>query len=121
MRKNFFLPTLCAGALLLIAPSAPKANAENAPQRIEITAQRFLFTPNEITIKKGEPVVLVLKSADVAHGLGIKGLPVEMKVQAGGTTETQFTPNQAGDFNGKCIKYCGHGHGSMKFKVHVVD
>jgi heme/copper-type cytochrome/quinol oxidase subunit 2 len=48
--------------------SSSTARAETAPQRIEITAKRFAFEPGEITLKKGQPVVLVLKSADVAHG-----------------------------------------------------
>ena len=41
------------------------AHAQAAPRRIEVTAKKFDFTPAEITVKKGEPVVIVLTSADV--------------------------------------------------------
>jgi len=112
---------LLAGVLVTMGFSSPMARAEAAPQRIEITAKRFNFEPGEITVKKGQPVVLVLKSADVGHGIRIRELNVDVKVSKGGTAEVQFTPNKAGDFIGHCSVFCGSGHGTMVFKVHVVD
>ena len=64
---------LLAAIFLAAALSGPSLWAGETPQRIEITAQRFKFTPGEITLKKGQPVVLVIKSADVAHGLRLYG------------------------------------------------
>lgn len=95
-------------------------NAQGAPRRIEVTAKRFTFTPGEITLKKGEPVVLVLKSEDVAHGLRFKELGVDIKGNKGQTTEFTFTPEKTGDFVGHCSIFCGSGHGSMKLILHVV-
>lgn len=119
MKRNLML-LLSALALpaMLCVFAVP---AQNAPRRIEITAKRFNFMPAEITVEKGQPVVLVLKSVDVAHGLRISGLGVNMKVKAGGTTEAQFTPDKTGDFTGHCSTFCGPGHGTMKFNVHVVN
>lgn len=105
---------------LAVALSGPLAVGQAKPQRIEITAQRFLFKPGEITVKVGQPVVLVLKSADVGHGLRIRELGVDMKVKAGGSAEVTFTPKTAGDFVGHCSVFCGSGHGSMVFTIHVV-
>jgi len=107
-------------ALLICGASYAGAQAQPAPTRIEITAKRFAFTPNEITVKKGQPVQLVLKSVDVAHGIRIRGLNVSVKVKAGGTAEVTFTPDQIGDFEGHCSVFCGAGHGSMTLLVHVV-
>ena len=108
---------------LLIAPafSSRPAWADNGPRRIEITAKKFEFDPGEITLKKGEPVVLVLKSADVGHGLHFRDLNVDVKVRAGGTAEVSFTPQKTGDFIGHCSVFCGSGHGTMTVKLHVVD
>jgi cytochrome c oxidase subunit II len=108
---------------LLFAPAlfSQPARAEDAPHRIEIIARRFAFNPGEITLKKGEPVVLVLKSADVAHGLRFRELNINVKVGAGGTAEIAFTPQQTGDFIGHCSVFCGSGHGSMTVKLHVVE
>jgi len=99
----------------------PQNLAEPAPRRIEVTAKRFSFEPAEITLKKGEPVVLVLKSLDVPHGLRFRELKVEVKVGKGGTAEVYFTPNRTGTFIGHCSVFCGSGHGSMTLKLHVVD
>src|SRR5580658_3805573 len=42
--------------------------ASDNPKVIEITAKKFEFTPSEITLKKGEPVILRLTSSDRVHG-----------------------------------------------------
>ncbi len=120
MRRKFMLFLLCTAVFPATSP-ALAASAQPPPQRIEITAKRFQFSPSEITIKRGQPVILVLKSLDVAHGLDISGLGVHMKVTPGGTAEEQFTPEKAGDFRGHCVVFCGPRHGSMTFTVHVVD
>jgi cytochrome c oxidase subunit 2 len=121
MHRKYMGLVLLAAILVTTALSSPTARAEAAPQRIEITARRFAFEPGEITLKKGQPVVLVLKSADVAHGIRISELNVLVKVSKAGTAELTFTPDKTGDFVGHCAVFCGSGHGSMAFKVHVVD
>ena len=95
--------------------------AEDAPKRIEVTAKKFSYEPAEITVKRGEPVVLVIKSVDVAHGIRFRELNVEINARAGKTAEAQFTPQQTGDFVGHCSVFCGSGHGSMALKLHVVE
>jgi cytochrome c oxidase subunit 2 len=121
MQSKYMQLVLLGAVLVTTGLSFPMARAETAPQRIEITAKRFEFSPGEITLKKGQPVVLVLKSLDVGHGIHISELNVLVKVGKGGTSEVQFTPNKSGDFVGHCAVFCGSGHGSMAFKVHVVD
>jgi cytochrome c oxidase subunit II len=108
---------LCAAGSTI---SNSLAWGEATPQRIEITAQRFVFKPGEVSVKVGQPIVLVLKSLDVSHGLHIPDLGVSVKVKAGETAEVRFTSNQVGDFVGRCSVYCGSGHGSMTFVLHVV-
>lgn len=117
-RRSLFL-LLAAGMSAAALPS-PKIRAQAAPQQIEITAKRFAYTPGEITLKQGQPVVLVLKSTDVGHGLRIRDLGVDLKVDAGGSKQVTVTPRKTGDFIGHCTVFCGSGHGSMTFKVHVV-
>jgi cytochrome c oxidase subunit II len=108
---------LCAAGSVILTFSA---RGEATPQRVEITAQQFVFKPGEITVKVGQPVVLVLKSLDVGHGLRIRDLGVDIKVKAGETAEVAFTPNKTGDFIGHCSVFCGSAHGSMTFTLHVV-
>ena len=86
-----------------------------------MTAKRFSFEPAEITLKKGQPVDLVLTSQDVTHGLRIRELGVDLKVGKGGKSEARFTPSTTGVFVGQCSVFCGKGHGSMKLTLRVVD
>ncbi len=108
--------------VLVTALFAPHAvSAQSAPQRIEIHAKRFVFQPSEITVKKGETAVLALTSDDVTHSLVIEGMHVNATITKGHTTEVTLTPNTVGDFEGRCGRFCGSGHGHMKFVVHVVN
>lgn len=119
--KRIMPRVLLAGIVILASFSTGHLHAQAAPKRIEVTAKRFAFSPGEITLKKGEPVVLVVKSADVAHGIRFRELGVEVNVRAGSTAEVQFTPQKTGDFVGHCSVFCGAGHGSMMMKLHVVE
>jgi len=121
MFRNYALAVLVAAPLVISGLSATRARAEDAPRRIEITAKRFAFEPGDITLHKGQPVVIVLKSVDVPHGLRFRDLNVAVKVGAGGTANVQFTPQKTGDFVGHCYVFCGSGHGSMTLTMHVVE
>src|SRR5580700_9211838 len=94
-------------------------HAQNTTRTIEIHAKRYAFSPAEITVKKGETVKLVLTSDDVTHSLVIPDLNVKQIMNKGQTAEVTITPAKAGDFKGKCGHFCGSGHGTMAFTVHV--
>ena len=92
-----------------------------SPQRIEIIAKRFTYDPDVITLKKGQPVVLVMHSIDVPHGLAVEELNIKSdEIKKGKETEIQFTPNETGHYVGQCAHFCGAGHGSMKLQIEVV-
>jgi cytochrome c oxidase subunit 2 len=117
--KYILAPVLLTAAALV--PLKSNVRAQESPRRIEITARQFQFEPSEITVKKGQPVVLVIKSADVAHGLRFRDLNLNVKIDKGGTAEMPFTPDKTGDFVGHCSVFCGSGHGEMTLTMHVVN
>ena len=119
--RAFLMGLLCAMAILLAGPVLPSPAAADAPRRIEVTAKRFEFIPSEITLKKGEPVVLVLHSEDVTHGLKIAELNLQIDIPKNKTSELSFTPEKAGTFVGHCSHFCGSGHGSMILTLHVTE
>jgi cytochrome c oxidase subunit II len=96
-------------------------SAQTPVRRIEITAKRFAYFPAEITLKKGEPVVLVMHSSDVAHGIEFKELGLSKEIDKNKTSELAFTPTKIGDFVGHCSRFCGSGHGSMILTLHVTE
>lgn len=107
--------------LLAMFYSPMSGHAQSSPSRIEIHAKRFSFAPAEITVEKGSAVTLALISEDVPHSLVIDGLQINSKITKGHVTEVTFTPNTEGDFKGRCGRFCGSGHGSMLFMVHVIE
>lgn len=119
--KRKFLFALVLVVSTITGVFADIAKAQAPPRRIEITAKRFGFDPGEITLKKGQPVVLVLKSSDVSHGLRFRELNIDVKVKAHSQAEVQLTPDKTGDFIGHCDVFCGSGHGSMMLTIHVVE
>jgi len=121
MNMGFIRRVLLIGVMVAGVFSTRAAKAQASPRRIDVTAKRFAFDPGEITVKKGQPVVLVLHGKDAAHGLRFRELNVDVKVSAGGTSEVQFTPDKTGDFVGHCSVFCGSGHGGMMLTLHVVD
>jgi cytochrome c oxidase subunit II len=109
-------------ALLAVVSSAwQHSRAADSPQRIEIVAKRFEFSPSEITLKKGEPVIIVLTSKDVQHGLKFEEFNQVVTAKKGESNQVQFTPDKAGTFTVQCATFCGSGHGSMKLTVHVTE
>jgi cytochrome c oxidase subunit 2 len=100
--------------------SQPKSAPET--KHIEIVASRFSFAPNEITVKKGEPVTITVQSTDVTHGLVIEELGIRTThIKKDQPEDVTLMPERSGTFQGKCAHFCGKGHGSMTFTVHVVE
>lgn len=106
---------------MFIACAARVVASDAAPRRIDITVSRYSYSPNEITLKKGEPVVLVLTSTDVTHGLVVKDLGVKVELKKNQAEEVPITPDKVGTFQGKCSHFCGKGHGSMILSINVVN
>jgi cytochrome c oxidase subunit II len=106
----------------LAAYTAPvRARAQDAPQVIKITASKFHFTPDHITLVKGQPVTLQLTSTDKTHGFMIRALKIDTDIKPGKVTEMTVTPATAGTFKAICDHYCGLGHAGMKMTVVVEE
>jgi cytochrome c oxidase subunit II len=115
MKVRLALLGSLAFAALLAAETTP------APRVVPITAKRFEFTPKEVHLVVGEPVVLRLTSEDVAHGLLARPLGVDADITPGKPTDVTVTPKKAGTFTAICDRFCGSGHGNMKLKFVVEE
>ena len=115
------LAAACGIAFALVTSKTNIARADFNPKVIEITAKKFEFTPSEITLKKGQPVILRLRTADRVHGFFSKPLKFDTDIAVGKITDVAITPDTAGDYTVICDHYCGTGHGNMKMKVTVVE
>ena len=88
---------------------------------VKITASKFHFTPDHITLVKGQPVKLQLTSTDATHGFMIRALKLDTDIKPGKVTEMTVTPATAGTFKAICDHYCGLGHSGMKMTVVVEE
>jgi cytochrome c oxidase subunit 2 len=116
--KNFVILCLFGAVSLFVSR---ELGAQAAPQKIQILAERFDFVPGEVTVKKGEPVTIVLTSKDASHGVKFKDFNVVLDAKKGETKEITFTPDKTGTFVGQCSVFCGSGHGAMKLTLHVTE
>ena len=117
IRQRFAMALLLACTVMATAPLALRAAPE--VRVVDITAKRFEFSPNVITIKRGEPVVLRVKSADVTHGLYSKQLNIHELIEPGKTVEVRIASETPGTFTLICDHFCGAGHANMKMAIVV--
>jgi len=120
------------------AGTRPQANPSSpAVQVIEVSGDKYAFSPSEIHVKKGARVQLKLHSVDKEHGIKISpiaegakkgsapGLRFEGKndtgkVVKGADGTIEFVAEQPGTYKFECSIFCGFGHGRMKGKI-IVD
>ncbi len=115
------LAGVCEIGLVGVPAVINLTRASDNPKVIEISAKKFEFSPSQITLKKGEPVILRLSSSDRVHGFMSKPLKIDTDIPADKSEDVTVTPDTAGDFTVICDHYCGTGHGNMKMKVTVVE
>ncbi len=95
--------------------------AEEAEQVIKITAKRYEYNPNMITVKKGIPVALEFTSLDRLHGFSCPGLAIRTDIAPGKVTTLRFVPQKAGTFPFHCDNFCGSGHEGMTGTIVVTE
>ena len=109
---------LGAGAVQRGAPPPPP----EAPQVIEISAERFSFYPSRIEVKAGTLLELRLTSEDTAHGFHIVDTDVDVEIpkRARGTATVRFRP-EPGRYTFECSRVCGAGHAFMRGEIIVAE
>jgi len=117
LSRSVVLIILCGLAIQI--PSA--SSQQQTLPTVEIHARRFAFSPDEVTLHKGQAVTLRLSSDDVPHSLVVPALGINLQVSKGHPAEITITPPSSGIFPGQCGRFCGSGHGSMLFKIDVKD
>ena len=126
MKKRSLVIRSIASALAVVllvgAGSLVFAKAKDKGERvISIKVKRFEYSPREITLKKGVPVVLELKSLDVPHGFNLPDLGVRADVLPGLTARVRIVPTQTGRFVFHCDIFCGTGHEELEGVILVKE
>jgi cytochrome c oxidase subunit 2 len=97
------------------------AGDSNEARVVRIVAQRFSYTPNRITLKRGQAAVLQFTSMDFVHGFNVPDLHVRADLPPGKVTLVHITPQKAGVYDMLCDNFCGAKHEEMNGQIIVVD
>jgi len=100
---------------------ATAAVPDGAEQVVRMTAKKFEYTPSQITLKKGVPVVLEITAIDRDHGFKVPELGVRADLKSGQVTRVRIVPDRTGTFEFRCDVFCGSGHEDMSGEIVVVD
>ena len=116
MKRFLFLAVVLAVlSAFFIGPIA------QAQQVIKVSAKQFEYSPSEITLKKGVPVVLEFTSLDRLHGFYCPELDIRTDIEPGKVSRLEVTPTKAGSFPFHCDNFCGSAHGKMRGTIIVTE
>ena len=108
-------------AVFLISSIESTVMGDEKDQMWMITAKRFEYSPKEITVKKGAPVVLQFASADRLHGFTCPSLGIRADIRPGKVNSVRFVPDKVGTFPFHCDNFCGSGHEGMRGAIIVTE
>jgi cytochrome c oxidase subunit 2 len=113
---------LLAVLMLVTFSASAGQNPDPAVQVVDISAERFSFTPSEIRVKAGTRLELRLRSDDTAHGFHIVGtnIDIELPKRGRGTATVVFQPT-VGRYTFECSQLCGAGHEYMRGVIIAVE
>ena len=104
------------GLATVVAPMWLVAAGAGTPvHEVQVVAKKFSIEPAVNEVTAGEPVRLVIRSADTVHGFAIRKLKIDVQVPSSGEAVTaEFTAPPPGRYEIACSEFCGRGHGQMK-------
>src|SRR3989338_7219603 len=93
--------------------SAVSENTSSAVKEFHVEAFQHGYQPNEIKVKQGDRVKIVLSTRDVGHSLNIAEYEINIPAQPGTSGEKEFVADKKGTFTWRCRIPCGSGHSTM--------
>lgn len=104
-------------------PHMQAPDLEPQVQMVDVSAERFTFTPSQIKTTVGTTLRICLRSDDTSHGFRIVGTGTNIEIPKRGrdAATVDFTPEHAGRYEFQCSKLCGAGHAFMRGVIVVTD
>ena len=112
---------LVTGVIGFMLAGTADGNPQRSAKLIRISAQRYVFIPNQLTLKLGEPVDIEISTLDVPMGFNAPDFAVRGSIVPGQTSHVRFTPTRTGTFTFLCDVFCGSGHEEMSGTITVTE
>lgn len=97
------IPSGTDGAMMDQESATGESMMMGEVKTINVEGGAFYYKPNEIRVKKGEKVKIVMKSVDMMHDFVIDELGVKSPIIKSGETGTvEFTADKAGTYEYYC-------------------
>lgn len=102
-----------------MAPDHPRPRrVAPGARRIEITASSYRFDPDEIHVRAGEEVAIVLTSTDALHDISVDGIDAHVSAEAGRTATGGLRADEPGRYPFSCT-VAGHREAGMRGELVV--
>ena len=88
-------------------------------QTIDMTAEHFHFTPEEVHVKAGTLVTIRVTAIDGTHGFALGAFGLDKTIEEGETKTFEFYAGQKGKYDFRCSHFCGIGHLGMNGEIVV--
>jgi cytochrome c oxidase subunit 2 len=125
--RRFTFALIGAGALGLAGCSSPRF--ADAAQRIDrtavphqtvaMTAERYVFEPEEVHVKAGTLVTLTITALDGEHGFELSDWDIDVSLEPNEPVTVEFFAPQPGTYEFHCSHFCGMGHFGMNGRLVV--
>ena len=115
-----FVRAASLGLLVLLSSASGSSQDRTV---VKISAERFTFTPSQITVKRGTMIEFRLRSEDTNHGFKIVGSASNVIIPKRGRGEATLTfhADTPGRYTFECSKMCGAGHSFMRGEIIVEE
>jgi len=109
-------------ALILLCIAVFADDTAGKPDKVvNISAERFTFSPSKIKLKQGTVVEFVVTSEDTDHGFRIPKANIDAAIpqQGKGELRIRFIAKEKGAYPFECSRACGAGHNLMRGTIIV--
>ncbi|MDO8517133.1 MAG: cupredoxin domain-containing protein [Nanoarchaeota archaeon] len=110
---GIIIVAILIASFILISKSFTGNVINENVKEFTIKAFQFGYSPDIITVNKGDKVRIKIDNTDVLHGIRIPDLGIR------GNEVLEFTADKTGEFDWYCTNMCGEGHMQMKGKLIV--
>ena len=107
------LLSVALGSLLPLPSPDPQT------REFTVSAKQFSYSPERISVNKGDRVILTLQPKDVSHGLYVDGYDVETHAAPKEEGTVEFVADNPGTYRFRCSLTCGVMHPFMIGEVAV--